>query len=259
MIKESTITKLTEMHLSTMAESYRMQLENKEFRELTFDERFGMLVDEEYASRKSNRLNRLIKNAELEQSEACIAGIDFQSGRKLNKNLILKLATCEYVTDYKNIFITGASGSGKTYMACAFGIEACKKFYTVKFVRLPDLLLDLQTARNNNNFRTVLKKYTNPIVLILDEWLLMKLTDDDAKNLFELIHKRRKKSSTIFCSQFRDDEWYERISNNNESTIADAIMDRIAFDSYKINIEPIDPNKDFSMRETYGLRPEDAE
>ena len=259
MIKESTITKLTEMHLSTMAESYRMQLENKEFRELTFDERFGMLVDEEYASRKSNRLNRLIKNAELEQSEACIAGIDFQSGRKLNKNLILKLATCEYVTDYKNIFITGASGSGKTYMACAFGIEACKKFYTVKFVRLPDLLLDLQAARNNNNFRTVLKKYTNPIVLILDEWLLMKLTDDDAKNLFELIHKRRKKSSTIFCSQFRDDEWYERISNNNESTIADAIMDRIAFDSYKINIEPIDPSKDFSMRETYGLRPEDAE
>ena len=91
MIKESTITKLTEMHLSTMAESYRMQLENKEFRELTFDERFGMRVDEEYASRKSNRLNRLIKNAELEQSEACIAGIDFQSGRKLNKNLILKL------------------------------------------------------------------------------------------------------------------------------------------------------------------------
>lgn len=87
----------------------------------------------------------------------------------------------------------------------------------------------------------------------------MKLTDDDAKNLFELIHKRRKKTSTIFCSQFRDDEWFERISNNNESTIADAIMDRIAFDSYKINIEPIDPNKDFSMRETYGLRPEDAE
>lgn len=259
MIKESTISKLTEMHLNTMAENYRLQYSSNDFNELTFDERFGMLVDEEYATRKSNRLHRLIKNADMEQSDACIAGIDFQSGRKLNKNLILRLATCEYITDYKNIFITGASGSGKTYMACAFGIEACKKFYTVKFVRLPDLLLDLKAAKRNNNFRTVLKRYTNPTVLILDEWLLMKLSGEDAENLLELIHNRRKKSSTIFCSQFRDDEWYERISNGGENTIADAIMDRIVFDSYKINIEPIDPNKDFSMRETYGLKPEDAE
>lgn len=259
MIKESTISKLIEMHLGTMAENYRLQFSNNDFNELTFDERFGMLVDEEYATRKSNRLHRLIKNADMEQSDACIAGIDFQSGRKLNKNLILRLATCEYITDYKNIFITGASGSGKTYMACAFGIEACKKFYTVKFVRLPDLLLDLKAAKKNNNFRTVLKRYTNPTVLILDEWLLMKLSGEDAENLLELIHNRRKKSSTIFCSQFRDDEWYERISNGGENTIADAIMDRIVFDSYKINIEPIDPNKDFSMRETYGLKPEDAE
>ena len=259
MIKESTISKLTEMHLSTMAENYRLQFSSNDFNELTFDERFGMLVDEEYATRKSNRLHRLIKNADMEQSDACIAGIDFQSGRKLNKNLILRLATCEYITDYKNIFITGASGSGKTYLACAFGIEACKKFYTVKFVRLPDLLLDLKAAKRNNNFRTILKRYTNPTVLILDEWLLMKLSGEDAENLLELIHNRRKKSSTIFCSQFRDDEWYERISNGGENTIADAIMDRIVFDSYKINIEPIDPNKDFSMRETYGLKPEDAE
>ena len=181
MIKESTISKLTEMHLSTMAENYRLQFSSNDFNELTFDERFGMLVDEEYATRKSNRLHRLIKNADMEQSDACIAGIDFQSGRKLNKNLILRLATCEYITDYKNIFITGASGSGKTYMACAFGIEACKKFYTVKFVRLPDLLLDLKAAKRNNNFRTVLKRYTNPTVLILDEWLLMKLSREAPK------------------------------------------------------------------------------
>ncbi len=87
----------------------------------------------------------------------------------------------------------------------------------------------------------------------------MRLSDEDAENLLELIHKRRKNFSTIFCSQFRDDEWYERISNDGENTIADAIMDRIAYDSYKINIEPIDLNKDFSMREAYGLKPEDVE
>ena len=96
-------------------------------------------------------------------------------------------------------------------MACAFGMEACKHYYSVRYVRLPDLLLDLQAARDNGTFSTVLKKYTKPIVLILDEWLLLKLTEAEARNLFELIHKRRKKSSTIFCSQFRESEWYQQI------------------------------------------------
>ena len=93
-----------------------------------------------------------------------------------------------------------------------------------------------------------------PVVLIIDEWLLLKLTEAEARNLFELIHKRRKKSSTIFCSQFRESEWYQQICGG-ESTLADAIMDRISYDSYKIDIESIDPSKDLSMREVYGLDP----
>ena len=172
----------------------------------------------------------------------------------MNKTLINRLATCEYITEYRNIFITGATGSGKTYMACAFGMEACKHYYSVRYVRLPDLLLDLQAARDNGTFSTVLKKYTKPIVLIIDEWLLLKLTEAEARNLFELIHKRRKKSSTIFCSQFRESEWYQQICDG-ESTLADAIMDRISYDSYKIDIESVEPSKDLSMREVYGLDP----
>ena len=101
---------------------------------------------------------------------------------------------------------------------------------------------------------TYRKKYTKPIVLIIDEWLLLKLTEAEARNLFELIHKRRKKSSTIFCSQFRESEWYQQICDG-ESTLADAIMDRISYDSYKIDIESVDPSKDLSMREVYGLDP----
>ncbi len=143
-------------------------------------------------------------------------------------------------------------------MACAFGMEACKHYYTVKYVRLPDLLLDLQAARDSGTFTSVLKKYTKPVLLIIDEWLLLKLTEPEARNLFELIHKRRKKSSTIFCSQFRENEWYQQICSG-ESTLADAIMDRISYDSYKINIESIDPSKDLSMREVYGLDPAQAE
>ena len=126
-------------------------------------------------------------------------------------------------------------------------MEACKHYYTVKYVRLPDLLLDLQAARDAGTFTNVLKKYTKPVLLIIDEWLLLKLTESEARNLFELIHKRRKKSSTIFCSQFRESEWYQQICSG-ESTLADAIMDRISYDSYKINIESIDHQRPFHER-----------
>ena len=148
---------------------------------------------------------------------------------------------------------SGATGSGKTYMACAFGMEACKQYYTVKYVRLPDLLLDLEAARNDGTFTKVLSKYTKPLMLIIDEWLLLKLNESESKNLFELIHKRRKKSSTIFfCSQFREEGWYDCLSGD-DNPLADAIMDRIVYDAYKINIESIDPSKDISMREVYGI------
>ena len=137
-------------------------------------------------------------------------------------------------------------------MACAFGMEACKHYYTVRYVRLPDLLLDLQAARDSGTFSTVLKKYTKPVVLIIDEWLLLKLTEAEARNLFELIHKRRKKSSTIFCSQYEFEEWYDQLGGD-DSPLADAIIDRIAHDSYCINITSIDAEHDISMREVYGL------
>ena len=254
MTNQSTIDKLIEMRLTAMADAFRIQTDDPAMKEVPFEDRFGMLVDVEYSNRKNNRLKRLIRQAEFEQPDASIAAIDYHSGRKLNKALINRLATCEYITEYRNIFITGATGSGKTYMACAFGMEACKHYYSVRYVRLPDLLLDLQAARDNGTFSNVLKKYTKPIVLILDEWLLLKLTEAEARNLFELIHKRRKKSSTIFCSQFRESEWYQQICDG-ESTLADAIMDRISYDSYKIDIESVDPAKDLAMREVYGLDP----
>lgn len=117
-----------------------------------------------------------------------------------------------------------------------------------------NLLIDLLTARENRTFLKVLSKYTKPTLLILDEWLLLKLIEKEARDLFELIHKHRKRASTIFCSQFREAEWYERLCEN-ATFLADAIMDRILYDAYKINIESIEPKKDISMREVYGLAP----
>lgn len=205
-------------------------------------------------SDRSVQLSHRSGNRAGGEPPARFPAIDYHSGRKLNKALIERLARCEYIAEARNIFITGATGRGKTYLACALGLEVCKRYYSVKYFRLPDLLLELQAAREEEKFTSVLKKYTKPVLLILDEWLLFKLSEAEAKNLFELIHKRRNHSSTIFCSQFRESESYSQICNQ-ESTLADAIMDRISYNSYKIEIESSDPQKDVSMRQVYGLDP----
>ena len=202
MTSQVTIDKLIEMKLTSMADAFRIQENDPSMKELSFEDRFGMLVDNEYTSRKNNRLKRLIKNAQFDQPSASIADIDYTSGRKLNKDLIRRLASCEYIADYRNIFITGATGSGKSFMACAFGMEACKHYYNTKYVRLPDLLIDLKTARDSGTYRKVMSKYANPILLILDEWLLLKPTQEEQQDILELLHRRRKRSSTIFCSQY---------------------------------------------------------
>lgn len=178
--------------------------------------------------------------------------IDYTSGRKINRELIKRLASCEYISEHRNLFITGATGSGKTYMACAFGMEACKQYYNTKYVRLPDLLIELEMSRNEGTYKKVMAKYANPLLLIIDEWLLLKPTDNEQKDIFELLHRRRKKSSTIFCSQYLQGGWYEQLGGES-SPLADAILDRIVYDAYKINIQSIDLSKDISMREVYGL------
>ena len=153
----------------------------------------------------------------------------YTSGRKLNRSLIKRLATCEYITEHRNLFITGATGSGKTYLACAFGMEACKQRYKTKYDRLP-------------------------VLLIIDEWLLLKSTESEQHDIRELLHRRRRKSSTICCSQYNSNGWYDQLGGD-DSPLAEAILDRIKHDAYKINIIPTDPANYKSMWEVYGLDP----
>ena len=230
MTNQSTVDKLLEMRLTSMSDAFITQLDDPRMKEIPFEDRFGMLVDAEYTNRKNNGLKRLIRGANFDQPEAHIADINYTSGRKLNRALIERLATCEYITEHRNIFITGATGSGKTYMACALGMEACKQRFKTRYVRLPDLLLDLEMARNEGIYRKAMSKYANPLLLILDEWLLLKPTETEQHDILELLHMRRKKSSTIFCSQYHDSGWYDQLGGD-DSPLAEAILDRIKHDA----------------------------
>ena len=253
MTNQSTIDKLIEMRLTSMSDAFITQMDDPKMKDVPFEDRFGLLVDIEYNNRKSNSLKRLIKGAGFDQP-AYIADINYTSGRKLNRSLIERLATCEYITEHRNLFITGATGSGKTYMACAFGMEACKQRYKTKHGHLPDMLLELELARTDGTYKKVQAKYANPVLLIIDEWLLLKPTEAEQHDILELLHRRRKKSSTIFCSQYDPSGWYDQLGGD-ESPLAEAILDRIMHDAYKINIVPTDPSNYRSMREVYGLDP----
>lgn len=235
-----------------MSDAFLHQLNDSKMKDISFEDRFGMLIDIEYSNRKNNSLKRLIRNAGFDQPEAYIEDINYTSGRKLNRDLIRRLVTCEYITEHRNLFITGATGSGKTYLACAFGMEACKQRYKTKYVRLPDLLLELEMSRNEGTYKKIQAKYANPILLIIDEWLLLKPTESEQQDILELLHRRRRKSSTIFCSQYDQSGWYDQLGGD-DSPLAEAILDRIKHDAYKINIVPTDPTSYRSMREVYGL------
>ncbi|OJU09437.1 MAG: AAA family ATPase [Clostridiales bacterium 43-6] len=245
MLNDTTVTKLHEMKLSVMAQAFREQMDNNNFNELSFEERFGLLVDTEWTTRKNNRLKKLIKNADYAFKDACIENIEYHADRGLDKAQIARLSTCNYIDENHNIIILGATGSGKTYLSNAFGMTASRNFYTVKYIRIPDLLSELAIARGSGTYRKVIGRYKQVKLLILDEWLLFPLSENDARDLLEIVEARYKKAATIFCSQFEVGGWYHKIG---EPTLADAICDRIVHDSYTIVIGGKD-----SMRKRRGI------
>jgi DNA replication protein DnaC len=247
MINEETLRKLTEMKMSGMAELYQMQNENKDYHGMDFDDRFNLLIDHEYDRRKSNKLERLIKQATFEDPTAAIELIEYHPDRKLDKQLILELASGNYIQRHHNIILMGASGNGKTWLSNAFGIQACRQFHKVKYIRLPELLDELAVAKYeaDGSFRKLIQKYRTIDLLILDEWLLTELSQDQVLHLLEIVEARLKRTSTIFCSQFAPEGWHSKLG---QAQVADAILDRIVHDSYKILIDG-----NMSMRERHSL------
>ena len=190
MLSNETVRKLHEMRLGVMAEAFSTQLEDVQFQSVSFEDRFAMLVDAEWSARKSNRLTRLIRNAGYADPAACVENIEYHPERRLDQEQILRLASCTYLQEAHNVIILGATGAGKTYLACALGMAASRSFYSVRYIRLPDLLVEISVARANGTYRDYMKKLRKVKLLILDEWLLYPLKEAEARDVLELVEAR---------------------------------------------------------------------
>jgi DNA replication protein DnaC len=233
MLNHPTLDKLQELRFTGMAKALTEQMTLPDIDELSFEERLGLLVDREVTEREDRRLTTRLRQAKLKQN-ACIEDIDFKQPRGLDKSLILDLAQCQWIKRHLNLLITGPTGVGKTWVACALAQKACREGFTSLYLRLPRLLQELPIAKGDGTYTRLMSRLAKVDVLILDDWGLSKLIAEQRRDLLEILEDRHDNRSTIVTSQLPLDQWHHIIG---DPTLADAILDRLVHNAYKINLK----------------------
>jgi DNA replication protein DnaC len=234
MLNQHTLQLLTQLKLDGMAHAFEEQSGQTSIASLSFEERFGLLVDREFTHRDTKRVDRLLKQAKLKVAGACVEDIDYRAGRGLDKRAIASLSTCDWIRHGHSLLITGATGCGKTWLACAFGQQACRQGFSVLYVRVPRLFEELRIAHGDGSFTRKLAALARTDVLLLDDWGVNPLTQPERADLLEILDDRVATRSTIITSQLPVEHWHEYLA---DPTLADAILDRIVHQSHQLKLK----------------------
>jgi DNA replication protein DnaC len=220
---ENLLEKMTSLKLVGMADALREQTENANIGQLSFEERLSIILERETLHREDKRLSNLLRQAKLRE-KASFEDIVYEASRKLNRSNILSLANCGFINNHHNIAITGASGCGKTFMACAIGHKACRLGYKVRYIHLPRFIEDISISHADGSYTKIMTQLNKVDLLILDDFGLTPITSKQCHDLFNIIEERHQLKSTIITSQLPIDKWHQYLG---EPTLADAILDRI--------------------------------